>query len=60
MENAEQLLTVNQVCARLQMSRASIYRLIGANRLRSIKLGRSRRIALSDLTAYLDSIREAA
>ena len=36
----ERLLTVNQVAELLQISRWSVYRLIRANHLRSVQIGR--------------------
>jgi excisionase family DNA binding protein len=47
------LLTVDQVAELLQISRWSVYRLIWANDLRSVHIGRCRRIPKEALDAYL-------
>ena len=47
------LLTVEQVMARLQVSKHTVYRLIRTRRLRSVRIGRCRRIPATALTAYL-------
>jgi excisionase family DNA binding protein len=55
------LLTVDQVADLLQISRWSVYRLIWANDLRSIQIGRCRRVPQQALDAYLAQlISEAA
>jgi len=46
----DQLLTVNQTCAVLQVGRTRLYELIRAGELKSVMLGpRSRRILLSSV-----------
>jgi excisionase family DNA binding protein len=51
------LLTVNEACELLHLSRPIVYRLISSGELRSLKIGeRSRRIPMDALRAY---IREA-
>lgn len=47
------LLTVDQVAETLQISRWSVYRLIWANDLRSVQIGRCRRVPREALDAYL-------
>lgn len=47
------LLTVHQVAETLQISRWSVYRLIWANDLRSVQIGRCRRVPREALDAYL-------
>jgi excisionase family DNA binding protein len=55
------LLTVDQVAEMLQISRWSVYRLIWANDLRSVQIGRCRRVPPEALDAYLGRlISEAA
>lgn len=55
------LLTVDQVAEVLQISRWTVYRLIWANDLRSVQIGRCRRIPRKALDAYLARLtREAA
>lgn len=45
-------LTVADVQARLKVGRATVYRLIYAGELKSMKVGRVRRIPVSELEAY--------
>jgi excisionase family DNA binding protein len=45
---------------RLSMSRGAIYTELGAGRLKSYRVGRSRRIAVADLNAYLEQRRAEA
>jgi excisionase family DNA binding protein len=47
------LLTVDQVAELLQISRWSVYRLIWANDLRSVQIGRCRRVPREAIDAYL-------
>jgi excisionase family DNA binding protein len=47
------LLTVGQVMARLQVSKHTVYHLIRSRRLRSVRIGRCRRIPTAALAAYL-------
>jgi excisionase family DNA binding protein len=47
------LLTVDQVAELLQISRWSVYRLIWANDLHSVHIGRCRRVPRESLDAYL-------
>jgi excisionase family DNA binding protein len=50
------LLTVAQVMARLQIGRHTVYDLIRTRRLRSVLIGRCRRIPASALGEFLDSL----
>jgi len=50
------LLTVGQVMARLQVSKNTVYQLIRTRRLRSVRIGRCRRIPANALTAYLHDL----
>jgi excisionase family DNA binding protein len=50
------LLTVGQVMARLQVSKHTVYQLIRTRRLRSVRIGRCRRIPATALTAYLHDL----
>jgi excisionase family DNA binding protein len=50
------LLTVGQVMARLQVSKHTVYQLIRTRRLRSVRIGRCRRIPANALTAYLHDL----
>jgi len=46
------LLTVEQAAAELHIARRRVFELIREGELRSVKIGRSRRIRCSDLTDY--------
>lgn len=48
------LLTVAQVCERLQISRPTFYGLIHSGRLKSLTIGRARRVPLTDLEAFIE------
>jgi excisionase family DNA binding protein len=50
------LLTIDQVAELLQISRWSVYRLIWANDLRSVQIGRCRRVPQEALDAYLSQL----
>jgi|GEM_PF-4460363 len=54
------LYTVTETCLITSLSRATIYRLMGAGALDSVTIGRSRRITHDGLSAFLDSLRSAA
>ena len=51
------LLTIQQVARYLQISRASVYRLIGRGELKAVKVGRCRRIAADDLQRFVEGLR---
>ena len=53
------LLTVEESSLRLGISRSATYRLIQTGALRSILIGRSRRIPLSSLTEFVSERLEA-
>ena len=50
---SERLNRVEQAADRLKISRAHTYELIRTGSLRSVKIGRSRRIRESDLVAFI-------
>jgi excisionase family DNA binding protein len=53
------LLTVAQVCERLQISRPTFYGLLRSGRLKSLTIGRARRVPLAALEAFIaGSLRE--
>lgn len=54
------LLTVNEVCARLRLSVATVRRLIRSGELESVKVGASRRVAPEALIDYKARLRAAA
>lgn len=52
------LLTVDQVAARLQLSRWTVYNLIRSRELGSVTIGRSRRISEQALRDYVQRLTE--
>jgi excisionase family DNA binding protein len=48
-------LTVTETANRLQISVATVYRLLAAGRLRSVKIGRSRRFPTGTVDAFVAS-----
>lgn len=52
------LLTVKECCERLHVSVPTLYALINSGELRSITIGRARRIPVSALTRYIDEALE--
>jgi excisionase family DNA binding protein len=57
---SEELLTVPQVMARLQLGRSAVYDLLRSRRLGSVTIGRSRRIPQTALLIYLTALLEDA
>lgn len=55
-DNARELFTLDDIADRLRLSRPSLYRLIDAGALGSVKIGRSRRITRRQLTDFLDRV----
>jgi excisionase family DNA binding protein len=53
-------LTVDQVSEVMQISRWTVYRLIWANELRSVQIGRCRRVPREALDAYLAQLIDKA
>ncbi|MEV6241021.1 helix-turn-helix domain-containing protein [Lentzea sp. NPDC051838] len=49
------LLTVLEACQVLRISRWTLYGLIRSRELETIKIGRSRRIPTSSITAYINN-----
>ncbi len=49
-------MTVDEAARRLAIGRSHIYEQLQRGHLRSIKIGRSRRILLRDLEAYLEAL----
>ena len=56
--DAARLLTVGEVSDRLQISERQVWTMVQTGELKSLRLGRSRRVALIDLAAYIDSRRD--
>lgn len=50
------LLRLTQVMERTGLSKASIYRVINAGQLKTVKIGRSVRISESELSRYIDAL----
>ena len=51
-----QLLTLNQFALRLGVCKRNVERLISAHQIRACKVGRSTRIAVSELVRYVGSL----
>jgi excisionase family DNA binding protein len=47
------LLTVDESCEMLHLSRPIVYQLINSGQLRSIKIGKARRIPIDGLRSYI-------
>ena len=52
------LLTVTDTAARLRIGRSTLYVLLRSGALPSLKVGRLRRIAESDLAAFVQRLKE--
>ena len=50
------LLTVNEAAQRLALGRSMAYRLIQTGALRSVKVGGSRRVLVSDLVEFVQKL----
>jgi excisionase family DNA binding protein len=50
------LATPEEAAKALRLGRSKVYELIETGELKSIKIGRSRRIRWNDLTAYVDGL----
>jgi excisionase family DNA binding protein len=59
MESSERLLlTPDAAAERLSIGRSSLYELLLAGEIASIKIGRSRRVPLAALSDYVDRLRQ--
>jgi len=54
--SSRQLLTIEEAARRLSIGRSHIYELMQRGGLRSVRMGRSRRILSTDLEAFIDQI----
>lgn len=54
------LLRVSDVCEQLGLSRATVQRLLSSGAIRSVQIGRSRRVLYADLQQYVDTLMPAA
>jgi excisionase family DNA binding protein len=52
--DSHRLLTVDGAADYLAISRAAVYNLLSAGELRSVRIGRSRRVALIDLREFVE------
>lgn len=52
----KKLLRVREVAQRLSLSRTATYELLASGRLRSVKIGKSRRVMNRDLENFIDSL----
>jgi len=59
-EEAPDLLRVPQVAERLGVSPKTVWRLVAAGEIESVKIGRARRIAPEDIAAYVAGLRQDA
>jgi excisionase family DNA binding protein len=50
------LLDVHSAAEALSISRAQLYRLLQVHAIPSVRIGRSRRIRVADLSAYLEAL----
>ncbi len=58
MDARPNLLTVEETCAYLRLSRATVYRLLKTGELPSFKVGKSRRLPEPDIENYLKRQRD--
>lgn len=54
------LLRVSDVCEQLSLSRATVQRLLASGAIRSVQVGRARRVLYTDLQEYVDSLAPGA
>ena len=54
--DARLLITVEEAARRLSIGRSHIYELVVRGMLRSVRIGRSRRIAARDIEAFIESL----
>jgi excisionase family DNA binding protein len=54
------VLTIDEAADRLRVSRWTVYNLIRAGRLRSVKIGRRRLVPAAAITECLDQLMEVA
>ena len=54
----DQLLTLQQVADRLQVSMSTVRRLVDAGKLKAIRIGRNLRVRPEDLAAYIEEAKK--
>ena len=57
-ETPRLLLTIGQAAQELSLSRSKVYELLGTGEIRSVRIGRSRRIPRQYLIDYIDTLCE--
>jgi excisionase family DNA binding protein len=50
------LYSADQACEYLNISRSSLYLLLRDKKLRSVRIGRSRRIPLDEMTRFIETL----
>lgn len=58
MNSAPLLLTIDEACDALRVSRSQLYDLFNKRRLKSVRINRRRFIVPADLTALIEELRE--
>jgi len=56
----QRMLSYPQVCEIMGLSRSTLVKLVDAGAIRSVRIGKSRRVWSEDLQAYIDSLRDLA
>ena len=54
----DQLLTLQQVADRLQVSTSTVRRLVAAGRLKAVRIGRNLRVRPEDLSKYIEEAKK--
>lgn len=57
---SEELLRIDEAARRLAVGRTTIYDLIGAHKLKSVKVGRSRRVLAESVREYARQLADEA
>ena len=52
----KKLLSIEQVCEQLNLSRWSVYRLIQQNRLKTVKIGKRRLVSERAVSAFIENL----
>jgi excisionase family DNA binding protein len=55
---AGQLLTIDEVSARMRLHRSRVYGLLSTGALRSVKIGKSRRVPVAEIERYIARLLE--
>jgi excisionase family DNA binding protein len=53
-EPRQRLLTVRQSCERLGISHPTLYELLNSGQIKSLKIGRARRVPSTEIDAFVD------